>query len=452
MSLTNPTPAAINRIRIAELFGRYSYMIERNENANILILYGDNGTGKTTTLRLLYHLLSVSNRRGHRTALGEVAFRSVEVTLDNDITVFAERESAATSDYVYGTKRKESILAQVNVQFDEDGDIIDSPRTDDELAAVLDSIRDATGVDIYYIGDDRSLQSDRLQLHTVDDPSSHAIQHFQPSLFRRRPSSRSRRPTARSRATDLSVVLAEATEWARRQAIGATSTGTANANSIYSDVIRRIASPQMLGDEKQTSPQGLIEKIAAIETRNRQYEPFGLESSLTGSQLRDALSTASDDTQLLIVSILQPYLESIEARLEAVGALQATISTFVHWANQLLMDKYITLRLPHGIEILTSDGDTLSPEQLSSGEQHLLLLLTSTLYAQERPSLFIIDEPELSLNMKWQRQLVNALTECTHAGSTAFVIATHSFEILAGHTEQVVELIHQDAGSHSIIE
>ena len=105
-----------------------------------------------------------------------------------------------------------------------------------------------------------------------------------------------------------------------------------------------------------------------------------------------------------------------------------------------MKDKSVRVSLPRGIEIHTDNGESLSPGQLSSGEQHLLLLLTSTLYAQERPTLFVIDEPELSLNMKWQRQLPDALSDCTSEGSTQFVLATHSFEILAHYRQEVVTL------------
>jgi ABC-type glutathione transport system ATPase component len=77
---------------------------------------------------------------------------------------------------------------------------------------------------------------------------------------------------------------------------------------------------------------------------------------------------------------------------------------------------------------------------LSSGEGQLLFLLASTIVARERSSLFMIDEPELSLNVAWQRQLVKSLLELTRDSSVQFVLATHSIELLTRYSEFVLDL------------
>jgi predicted ATPase len=53
---------------------------------------------------------------------------------------------------------------------------------------------------------------------------------------------------------------------------------------------------------------------------------------------------------------------------------------------------------------------------------------------------FIIDEPELSLNVKWQRRLVQSLLDCTEGASVQFLMASHSMELLARHRSHVVPL------------
>ncbi len=65
------SPAIIKRIYIELLFGHYTYDLayERDESAStsrVLLLYGDNGTGKTTIAQLLFHMLSRGDMRGHR--------------------------------------------------------------------------------------------------------------------------------------------------------------------------------------------------------------------------------------------------------------------------------------------------------------------------------------------------------------------------------------------------
>ena len=445
LSMVQISPA-VQSIRARDLYGRYSYELATTGDSRFMILYGDNGSGKTTILNILFHVLSTARARGHRTALGAIPFRSFEVDIDNDLTIFATREAPSLGSYRYGIRRDSIVLSETDVLFDEAEDAVNNPRTSRELDRVLAAIEEFIQLDVYYIGDDRSVVSDKIAVRMSEDDfrMSRRRHNFE---LRRSPRAATRSTRAGSlRSEDLVDALAEATEWARRQIIGATRAGTASANSIYSDVIGQIAKMPIPVDESQPDPTDLIAKLTELEARDRDYERFGLAAGFAVGTLADALLAADPKSHRLIIDILEPYLETVEARLNAVESLQETLSTFTLWMNKFLKDKRVMVSLPRGIEIVTEDGDLLSPDSLSSGEQQLLLLLTSTLYAQETPSLFVIDEPELSLNVKWQRQLLEVLTECTRGSSTQFIFATHSFELLYSHRDHVVNLTNEDIG------
>ena len=84
------TAKLISNIRIDKLFGLYTYVIpDPGEMSNAAILYGDNGVGKSTLLRLVFHLLSAANDRGHRTALYKTDFQRLEVTLSSGAKLVA---------------------------------------------------------------------------------------------------------------------------------------------------------------------------------------------------------------------------------------------------------------------------------------------------------------------------------------------------------------------------
>jgi ABC-type glutathione transport system ATPase component len=55
----------------------------------------------------------------------------------------------------------------------------------------------------------------------------------------------------------------------------------------------------------------------------------------------------------------------------------------------------------------------------------------------------MIDEPEISLNVKWQRQLVQALLDITESANIQFIFASHSMELLAQHMSRVVKLVNE---------
>ena len=79
------------------------------------------------------------------------------------------------------------------------------------------------------------------------------------------------------------------------------------------------------------------------------------------------------------------------------------------------------------IDIKTVAGADIGVSSLSSGEKHVLRLLVETLLAGQ--SSIIIDEPELSLHIDWQKRLVDMMR--TLSPKAQLILATHSPEIMA---------------------
>lgn len=79
-------------------------------------------------------------------------------------------------------------------------------------------------------------------------------------------------------------------------------------------------------------------------------------------------------------------------------------------------------------------------EQLSSGEKQILILLTYIAFSNSVPTIFIIDEPELSLHPRWQRGFIGAVTRLMPIGSQV-IIATHSPELVGKHKPSCVVLL-----------
>jgi predicted ATP-dependent endonuclease of OLD family len=59
--------------------------------------------------------------------------------------------------------------------------------------------------------------------------------------------------------------------------------------------------------------------------------------------------------------------------------------------------------------ILLSNGEKLSLFQLSSGEKQLLIILFTVLCQDEKPSILLLDEPEISLHTRWQHELIEII-------------------------------------------
>ena len=70
------------------------------------------------------------------------------------------------------------------------------------------------------------------------------------------------------------------------------------------------------------------------------------------------------------------------------------------------------------------DMDQLLFTQLSSGEKQLLIILFQVFLLDEQPSILLLDEPENSLHIEWQQQLIDVILKLNP--NSQLIISTHS--------------------------
>ena len=84
-------------------------------------------------------------------------------------------------------------------------------------------------------------------------------------------------------------------------------------------------------------------------------------------------------------------------------------------------------------------GETLVPYQLSSGEKQMLAILLTVLVEDQQPYVLFMDEPEVSLHIEWQKQLINLILELNP--NVQILLTTHSpAVIMAGWADSVTEV------------
>ena len=101
-------------------------------------------------------------------------------------------------------------------------------------------------------------------------------------------------------------------------------------------------------------------------------------------------------------------------------------------------EKYIQITEDRVIVKFHSSDETHKIGVLSSGERHLLVLLTIFVIEGNRRNLFMVDEPEISLNLIWQRKLLPLLSEL--APNAEIIVASHSPSIAKENSNYLVEL------------
>ena len=117
-----------------------------------------------------------------------------------------------------------------------------------------------------------------------------------------------------------------------------------------------------------------------------------------------------------------------------VARLKEPINRFVESANIFFTesDKIVTVNEQGDITIkINGTRKNNSIFELSSGEKQLLVILAHLSFHKknQRSSIFIIDEPELSLQISWQEKFVDAILKASP--DTQFIMATHAPSILA---------------------
>lgn len=453
----------IHAIRVLKLFGLYTYELpESGSLCDAAILYGDNGVGKSTLLRLVYHLLSGADGRGHRNALYQGEFERLEVVLASGVKVVAERSKE--EDFLV-LKQKIEKADNVLVSWDfypssqrlhylEDEEFIIHVDQAGERRIVRRPVGKKKSIGLIPQGKEAFLSElrnhtpatfilnaeRRLDSDMVPDPSDEVelrkFMHYETS-------GKINELVMRSREIALSQALSAASKWLSKKAIIGTNQGSMNVHSVYVDVLHHVMSPAGGKNDQAAmiSLSRLEEKLKHIEDKMKEHAQYELATKLSTAEFREALRSRGEDKGALAAGLLRPYIESLEKRLEAVEPIYKIVDTFVTTVNGFLRDKVLRYTLSQGFGIWNRLGIQLSPSQLSSGEQQLLLLFCYVLTARDEPSVFMIDEPEISLNVKWQRQLVRSLLLITNNSSIQFVFASHSIELLSQHEDRVVQLV-----------
>lgn len=451
----------IDTIKVEKLFGLYTYSIPQvGSLTNASILYGENGLGKSTVLRLAFHLLSAAEDRGHRTALYKVPFQSIQVKLGSGVTLTAKRESHDDSEGVLHLEvfdesnipvaewryrprdadRAELLQSEFELGIGPDGNpIFKRRRVKSSSAAIpsgekpyLEALRQYAPV-VFILNADRRLDSDR-----VADPSDEVELR---RVMRHEDMKRIHDLVARSREIALSQAMGAAYRWLSQKAFIGANQGTLNVHGVYVAVLHHLMSPQ--GGQANADagdPAALASKLSSIENRSAEFARYELATKIQANDFKRALTNRAPRKRELAANLLKPYIDSLEGRLEGQKEIYEIVHRFVSTVNDFLSDKKLSFSLTGGFVVTNKLGNVLKPHQLSSGEQQLLLLFCNVLTSRDIPSVFMIDEPEISLNIKWQRRLVQSLLDITSGSNTQFIFASHSLELLAQHRHRVVRL------------
>jgi energy-coupling factor transporter ATP-binding protein EcfA2 len=438
-----PQSTYITCIKVQKLFGRYSYTIPSDDGRTVFpvsVLYGDNGCGKTTLLHLLFHLLSPNGRSGHRSYLAKTPFLEIYVELSCGTTVRAFRSQSRGGKFTLEAKHPSGDPWTLDLSTKEDSDVVQGdPKT---VAKIQKFYEPLLGIlpRVFLLSDDRVLTSDSLE------PADAEIVETQVTMVEEvieRPGGERHR-ILRQRPIQLpdtlSISVRQFEREMARQAMASSDEGEASVFTSYEDLVRRIVSADVAEDEPTKSGvRDLIERLAGVKERSIEYERLGLAPRRHTEEIARLLSIAKPTTHGVLNTILHPFIEGTSSKLDALLPTLQRMQGFERLLNSYLRDKKVVIHARTGLSIHSSSGP-LSVSALSSGERQLLMLFCNAYTAEPNATVFIIDEPEISLNVKWQRRLIKSLLELSSGSTVQYILATHSIELLSQYRDAVSKL------------
>ncbi|WP_310604603.1 AAA family ATPase [Anaerosporobacter sp.] len=137
----------------------------------------------------------------------------------------------------------------------------------------------------------------------------------------------------------------------------------------------------------------------------------------------------------IILNLLARMLEELnkeDGMLKAINYLLEIYNEHLSEGKSLKIDEkgtYIEFENKKNNHILS---------QLSSGEKHLLSLLTGCMIIGSNKNIVMIDEPELSLNVSWKKKILSTLNDILP--NAQIIVATHSSSVVNNNFDAMVEL------------
>lgn len=212
-----------------------------------------------------------------------------------------------------------------------------------------------------------------------------------------------------------------------------------NSRELEASFAKRLITS--IGQREQISQSQVNKKISDIQEIELNYSKVGL----IANNLEDIDENLNSEDQSAL-NVLSLYLDDMKTKLGYLDELAQMLELFKNSLNDLLEHKRVEISLENGFVIKKKNGEELALNGLSSGEQHLIVLLGRLLFDTPADSFVLIDEPEISLHPYWLKQISSIFERIQNQNRFNLVIATHSPTLIGVNWDAVVELAEQVNG------
>ncbi len=428
----------IKQIAVTNLFGKFKHVIPLNMDERMTIIHGPNGFGKTFLLKMLNGLFSSKYY-----LLCSIPFDEFRVDFDDKSSILVERrveQESSSNENDVKLKIGLSRFDKKSLSFEINGDtpINTNDYLQNDIFKLEKKIYSKYFDNLVKTGIKGELEewkdikiSDRvLRPDIYNEPKwwknykNYTSIHF---IVTQRLGNISKEPTVITYSEELALLI--------KSTLGKYAELAQSLDKIF---------PARLLSQKDSSNSLDYDNLSVDELQKELKELEEKRSRLMEIGLLD--KDHEEDFQLPshidegTKNVLAIYIQDTDKKLGVFDELADKLEMLKKIINERFLYKQISINKKEGFIFMSSDGNRLSPEKLSSGEQHELVLIYELLFKVQPDSLILIDEPELSLHVAWQIQFLKDLHAITILGSFDVLIATHSPQIIDDRWDLTVEL------------
>ena len=428
----------LKQIKVQGLFNIYDHCINLNLTDRATLLHGPNGIGKTAVLRMANALLQDNL----------AFFRSVPFS---QFVLSFHDGSKLELEVTAGSAKKESkyILRLRNdrtsheskVDWDSRAELIASQiehlRPHNRIRKTWIDLRDG---EILSSSKVVSTYSDRKQSETKEvkwftrflkNANAHLIEAERLVQIDREARPRYEGPWTYRAPSMISTVNEYSKDFRKR---------LGEAMARYGRQSQRLdqSFPQrLISATEELSVVELQSRMNVLDEKTADLKSVGILDE-TPSHPFDISSFGDiDNTQARVMAL---YVSDTETKLQVLVNLAKRTRLLVDNVNKKYRHKQIRIDRESGFVAESEQGQLLPLDSLSSGEQQELVLHYDLLFRVPSNTIVLIDEPELSLHVAWQKRFLPDLLEIIGLANFDALIATHSPFIIGEREDMMIGL------------
>ncbi|OYD89582.1 excinuclease [Nostoc sp. 'Peltigera membranacea cyanobiont' 210A] len=445
----------IKQISVSGLFGIFDHVIPLNMDERITIIHGPNGFGKTAILRILNALFNsqYAELKTIPFKLFRLAFddsSNIEIIKNNDDSEQAKNNIVLK----FSQPDSEPVHFYLKSKINQDNRELRSIYLNYYIKSIKTPLKSLD------LGTEETLLPEKASEEAVEE-----VDNLWSSIWR----SQEEPDWLEQLKSNIHIRLIESQRLLnfvpnRSSRRSAETPSILSTVSAYSDELAKLMQDKfkeygiISQSLDRTFPIRVVKQQPSTDLTDEQLRHQLNELEATRSRLIEVgLLDKDEDAEFQIQpqdidestkNALSVYVQDVEKKLSVFAEIASKIDLLRKIINNKFAYSYkeINFSKEKGFVVTTSYGSSLSnsktllPTDLSSGEQHELVLLYELLFKVQPNSLVLIDEPELSLHVGWQVQFLKDLQDITQLADLNILMATHSPDIIQDRWDLTVEL------------